>query len=169
MSQNASSNRPPVKAGILIASDRAADGTRPDETLPLLARHLETIGVKIVASIVLPDDKDRIVSTLHEWSQSEIDLILTSGGTGLSPRDVTPEATINVIDKRIPGIEEAMRQASSQHTPFAMLSRAVAGLAGSTLIVNLPGKPTAAIENLAALEPVLSHAIELSRGGNPHE
>jgi len=169
MPKDTSSAGRPFDAGILIASDRAANGVRPDETLPLLAARLETIGFRIAASIVLPDDKESIVSTLREWAGSRIDLILTSGGTGLSPADVTPEATSEVIDKRVPGIEEAMRRVSLERTPFGMLSRAVAGIAGTTLIINLPGKPTAAEENLAVVLPVLSHAIELLRGGNPHK
>jgi len=158
-----------LKAAILIASDRAASGIRQDETLPLLTRHLEARGIELAESEVLPDDQNKIVATLREWANPDIDIILISGGTGVSPSDVTPEATLEVIEKRIPGIEEAMRHASMQKTPFAMLSRAVAGIAGSTLIVNLPGKPEAAVENLAVIDPVLSHAVELIRGGNPHE
>ncbi len=169
MSHQDSSTQQPLKAAILIASDRAASGIRQDETLPLLTHHLEARGIELAESEVLPDDKNKIVATLREWANPDIDIILISGGTGVSPSDVTPEATLEVIEKRIPGIEEAMRHASMQKTPFAMLSRAVAGIAGSTLIVNLPGKPEAAVENLAVIDPVLSHAVELIRGGNPHE
>ena len=169
MSHQDSSTQHPLKAAILIASDRAASGTRQDETLPLLSRHLETRGIELAETEILPDDKNKIVATLRKWANPDIDIILISGGTGVSPSDVTPEATLEVIDRRIPGIEEAMRYASMQKTPFAMLSRAVAGIARSTLIVNLPGKPAAAVENLAVIDPVLSHAIALIRGGNPHE
>jgi molybdopterin adenylyltransferase len=169
MSPKNSSTPPPLRAAILIASDRAASGIRQDETLPLLSRHLEARGVTLAQTEVLPDDKNKIVATLRKWANPDIDIILVSGGTGVSPLDVTPEATLEVIERRIPGIEEAMRYASMQKTPFAMLSRAVAGIVRSTLIINLPGKPAAAVENLAVIDPVLSHAVELIRGGNPHE
>jgi molybdenum cofactor synthesis domain-containing protein len=130
---------------------------------------LADIGIDVAAEGTVPDDRKTIASRLKEWSGAGIDLILVSGGTGVSPTDVTPEATLDVIDKRIPGIEEAMRHASMTITPYAMLSRAVAGISGSTMIINLPGKPTAAVENLSVVAPVLSHAIELIRGGDPHE
>jgi molybdenum cofactor synthesis domain-containing protein len=158
-----------LRAAVLIASDRAASGARPDETLPLLTRSLSGLGIDVAASAVVPDDKNEIVAQLTEWSNSKIDLILVSGGTGVSPSDVTPEATLDVIDRRIPGIEEEMRRASARVTRYAMLSRAVAGISGSTLIVNLPGKPRAAVENFSVVAPVVSHAVELIRGGNPHE
>jgi molybdenum cofactor synthesis domain-containing protein len=105
---------------------------------------------------------------LEEWiSEKKIDLILVSGGTGLSPSDVTPEATLSVIEKRVPGMEEAMRRASAELTPFGMLSRSVVGTAGESLIINLPGSPKGALENLEIIEPALEHALELICGGHP--
>jgi molybdenum cofactor synthesis domain-containing protein len=113
---------------------------------------------------VMPDEIEAIRTTLVEWSDSAgLDVILTTGGTGFSPRDVTPEATRAVIDRDAPGLAEAMRFASLQKTPHAMLSRATAGLRGRTLIVNLPGSPKGAVENLAVILPVLPHAVELLR------
>jgi molybdopterin adenylyltransferase len=156
-------------AAILIASDRADRGERPDKTGPVLKERLTELGYSVAYVKVVPDNLSRIESILRDWVNNEkIPLILTSGGTGPSPDDVTPEATLKVIDRQIPGIEEAMRRESSKITPFGMLSRSVAGVAGESLIVNLPGKPDGALENLKIIEPVLDHALELIRGGNPH-
>jgi molybdopterin adenylyltransferase len=156
-------------AAILIASDRADRGERPDKTGPVLKERLIQIGYSVAYVTVVPDDLSRIESILRDWVNNEkIPLILTSGGTGLSPGDVTPEATSKVIDRRIPGIEEAMRRESSKITSFGMLSRSVAGVAARSLIINLPGKPDGALENLKIVEPILDHALELIRGGNPH-
>ncbi len=114
---------------------------------------------------VVPDEQEVVAGRLRAWADEErLDLILTSGGTGLSPRDVTPEATLAVIDRQVPGMAEAMRQESLKRTPMGMLSRAVAGLRGRTLIVNLPGSERAVRQNLAQLLPVLPHAIETLRG-----
>lgn len=157
------------KAAILIASSRADRGERPDKTGPVLEKRLTEIGYSVAYVTIVPDDLSRIESILRDWVNNEkIPLILTSGGTGLSPDDVTPEATLRVIDRRIPGIEETMRRESSKITPFGMLSRSVAGVAGRSLIVNLPGKPDGALENLKIIEPVLDHALQLIRGVNPH-
>jgi molybdopterin adenylyltransferase len=157
------------KAAILIASSRAAGGERPDKTGPLLEKRLGELGYSVDYVKVVPDDLSQIESILRDWVNIEnIPLILTSGGTGLSPDDVTPEATSKVIDRRIPGIEEAMRRESSKITPFGMLSRSVAGVAGQSLIINLPGNPDGALENLKIIEPVLDHALQLIKGVNPH-
>ena len=150
------------KAAILITSDRAYSGERPDATGPLLKNSLSESGYSVVDLVIVPDDQKIIVSTLKKWVLNQkIHLVLTSGGTGLSPRDVTPEATLEIIEKRIPGMEEAMRQASFKITPNAILSRAVAGIAGNSLIINLPGNPKGAIENLQVIEPSLDHALKL--------
>ncbi|MFQ6007374.1 MAG: molybdenum cofactor biosynthesis protein B [Candidatus Zixiibacteriota bacterium] len=156
------------KAAILITSDRAHNGTRPDKSGPALRRRLENLGYSVVFLEVVPDDRRTIVTVLRKWVDGEgINLILVSGGTGLSPRDFTPEATLEIIERRIPGMEEAMRRVSFEKTPHAILSRAVVGCVGHSLIVNLPGNPEGALENLEVLEPVLEHALELITGGTP--
>lgn len=165
---NKKSSHPKFKAAILIASDRASSGERPDETGPVLKKRLGDLGYLVTFLKVVPDDRLKIESVLEEWiSEKKIDLILVSGGTGLSPSDVTPEATLSVIEKRVPGMEEAMRRASAELTPFGMLSRSVVGTAGESLIINLPGSPKGALENLEIIEPALEHALELICGGHP--
>jgi molybdopterin adenylyltransferase len=148
--------------GILTISDRSARGERPDESGPAIAQAVLEHGWEALRSAIIPDDMDDIKRILSDWSDSgELDVILTTGGTGFSPRDITPEATEAVIQRRAPGLAEAMRNASLGITPHAMLSRATAGIRSRTLIVNLPGSPKAAVENLAVLIPVLPHAVEL--------
>ena len=156
------------KAAILIASDRAYSGERPDETGPALEKRLGELGYAVAFREVIPDDSRKIETMVRKWvSEEKIHLILTSGGTGLSPVDVTPEATLRIIERRVPGMEEAMRQASSKTTPFGMLSRGVVGTAEESLIINLPGSPKGALENLKIIEPALEHALELICGGHP--
>lgn len=151
-----------MKIGILTVSDRSAKGERADASGPALEEMLWGLGLVVVARDVLPDDRGAIQTRLASWADSgQLDLILTTGGTGFSPRDVTPEATAAVIERPAPGLVEAMRAASLQITPHAMLSRAVAGIRGQSLIVNLPGSPKGAIENLQVILPVLPHAVEL--------
>jgi molybdopterin adenylyltransferase len=153
---------------ILIASDRAAKNTRPDETGPLLERRLKELGFPVICRLTTPDERGVIVETLRDWADAQmIPLIITSGGTGLGPRDLTPEATLEVVERRVPGMEEAMRQASLRSTPHAMLSRAVVGTRGRSLIINLPGSPRAALENLEVVQPALVHALELISGRTP--
>lgn len=165
---NQESSHPKFKAAILIASDRAYSGERPDETGPVLKKRLGELGYSVTFLQVVPDDRLKIESMLKEWiSEKKIHLVLISGGTGLSPSDVTPEATLSIIEKRVPGMEEAMRRASAKITPFGMLSRGVVGTAGECLIINLPGSPKGALENLKAIEPALEHALELISGGHP--
>ncbi len=122
-------------------------------------------GIEVVWTAVVPDEENEIRRVLTQWAdENSADLILTSGGTGLSPRDVTPEATMAVVHRLVPGMAEAMRSASMSKTPHAMISRAVAGVRGKTLIINLPGSPKGAIENLEAVLPALKHAIDKIQG-----
>ncbi len=152
-----------MRVGILTISDRASRGEYLDASGPLMARIVqEELGGEVVREAIVPDEKEQIAAVLREWSDSEdVALILTTGGTGFAPRDVTPEATLDVIDRESPGLAEAMRSASLRVTPHAMLSRAVAGIRGHTLIVNLPGSPKAVKENLETILPALPHAVEL--------
>jgi molybdopterin adenylyltransferase len=150
-----------LKAVIITVSDRGARGDRVDTSGPEIAGMLEKAGMEIVGRRIIPDEKEDIRRTLLEWSDGEnADLILTTGGTGVSPRDVTPDATREVIDREIPGMAEAMRRHSSAVTPHAMISRAMAGIRGRTLIINLPGSPRGARENLSVVLPALTHAVE---------
>jgi len=154
-----------IRAAILTLSDKGARGERVDESGPALAAWLAERGVRTVHSQIIPDDFDTIVKTLTEWADRDLaDLILTTGGTGVSPRDVTPEATMRVTERLIPGIGELMRLKSLEKTPMASLSRAVAGIRGQSLIINLPGSPKAALENLEAVWPVIGHGVEKIRG-----
>lgn len=154
--------------GILTVSDRSARGQRPDASGPALAAEIEAQGWQVIRQGLVPDDLNSIQDQLVAWAAAgDIDVILTTGGTGFSPRDVTPEATLAVIERHASGLAEAMRLASLQVTPHAMLSRAVAGIRRRTLIVNLPGSPKGALENLKVILPVLPHAVELLRE-DPH-
>jgi len=151
-----------IRFGILTLSDRSAGGERADTSGLALARLVQAEGWSMTKQAILPDDESAIRATLIKWvDSSEIDVILTTGGTGFSPRDVTPEATRAVIDRESPGLAEAMRAASLKITPHAMLSRVVTGIRKKTLIVNLPGSPKGAVENLQVVLPVLSHAVQL--------
>lgn len=154
----------PIRIGIITVSDRSSRGERPDETGPALVNAVSQQGWQVIRTEILPDEIEQLSKALTEWADSgEMDVILTTGGTGFSPRDVTPEATHAVIQRHTPGLAEAMRSASLRITPHAMLSRATSGIRARTLIVNLPGSPQGAIENLAVLLPVLPHAIQLLR------
>lgn len=153
-----------IRFGILTLSDRSARGERLDESGPALARLIQAEGWSVTKRAVLPDDELEIRSTLRDWADAgEVDVILTTGGSGFAPRDVTPEATRAVIEREAPGLAEAMRSASLKITPHAMLSRVVAGMRARTLIVNLPGSPKGAVENLQVIVPVIPHAIQLLR------
>ena len=153
-----------IRIGILTISDRSSRGERPDESGPALVKAVNQHGWQVIRTTVLPDEIEPIKKLLIEWSDSgEMDVILTTGGTGFSPRDVTPEATQAVIQRLTPGLAEAMRSSSYHITPHAMLSRATAGIRSRTLIVNLPGSPRGAVENLVVLVPILPHAVELLR------
>lgn len=155
-----------MRAAILTLSDKGSRGERTDESGPALAAWLAEMGVQTLHSHVIPDEFEQIVALLSEWADSDMaDLILTTGGTGVSPRDVTPEATMKVCQRLIPGIGELMRFKSLEITPMASLSRAVAGIRNRSLIINLPGSPKGAVENLEAVWPVIAHAVEKIRGG----
>ncbi len=144
-------------------SDKASAGKREDESGPIIRELLGKIDALVEHAEIIPDDRDLIRKKLAEYSD-KVDLILTTGGTGLSPRDVTPEATLEVIDREVPGIAEAMRAESLRKTPRGMLSRAVAGIRGKALIINLPGSPRAVRENLEAVLEVIPHAVEKIKG-----
>lgn len=156
------------KVGILTLSDRSAAGERPDTSGPGLREALQAQlahAFEIVAYEVIPDDQALIEQKLREWSdRQKLNLILTTGGTGVAPRDVTPDATLAVIEKQVPGMAEAMRAYSLQKTPMAVISRAVAGIRGQTLIINLPGSPKGARESLEAIIAALPHALEKIMG-----
>lgn len=153
-----------IRIGILTLSDRSSRGERPDASGPALTRLIETQGWSVVKQSLLPDDESAIRQTLSEWAEGgEMDVIFTTGGTGFAPRDVAPEATRAVIEREAPGLAEAMRAASLKITPHAMLSRIVTGIRKRTLIVNLPGSPKGAVENLQVILPVLPHAVQLLR------
>src|SRR5882672_10784813 len=151
-----------IRFGILTLSDRSSRGERPDSSGPALARLIEAENWSVAKQALLPDNESAIRAILSEWADSgELDIILTTGGTGFSPRDVTPEVTRAVIEREAPGLAEAMRAASLKITPHAMLSRIVTGIRKRTLIINLPGSPKGAVENLQVVLPVLSHAVQL--------
>lgn len=153
-----------IRFGILTASDRSARGERPDASGPALAERVRAEGWSVVQTTILPDDRSALAETLRQWADSgSLDVILVTGGTGFAPRDVTPEATRDVIEKEAPGLAEAMRAASLHITPHAMLSRLAAGIRGRTLILDLPGSPKGALENLQVVLPVLEHAVHLLR------
>ena len=154
------------KAAVVTVSDRSFRGERPDGGGPLVAELLKGSGYEITETVLVPDEQDQIEAALRALcDEAGVSLVVTTGGTGFAPRDVTPEATLAVCDRLTPGIPEAMRYASLQITPRAMLSRAQAGIRGRTLIVNLPGSPKAARENLEAVLPALSHGLEMLTGG----
>jgi molybdenum cofactor synthesis domain-containing protein len=155
----------PLRAAVITASDKGSRGERVDESGALIRELLAGIDGAVVRYEIVPDDKETLKSLLIEAAdQDHLDLVVTTGGTGLTPRDVTPDATLEVIDQQVPGMAEAMRAEGLKNTPRAMLSRAVVGVRKRTLIVNLPGSPKAVRENLSVILPVLPHAVETLRG-----
>jgi len=155
-----------IKVAILTVSDTCARGEREDRSGPAIREILSAGGFEICEECIVADDRDAIAAALVGFSENRgCDLVFTTGGTGLGPRDVTPEATASVCERLVPGLGELMRAEGRKHTPNAMLSRGIAGLRGRTLIVNLPGSPRAVRECLDVLGPVLPHAIEMMRGG----
>jgi molybdopterin adenylyltransferase len=154
-----------MKVAILTLSDKGSRGEREDLSGPALRDWLAERGVTVVCMAMMPDELEQIAATLEEWAvKLRADLILTTGGTGVSPRDLTPEATRRVIERELPGFAERMRQESLKKTPHAIISRALAGIRGETLIVNLPGSPKGAVENLAAVWPAIPHTIAKMKG-----
>jgi molybdenum cofactor synthesis domain-containing protein len=159
----------PFSAAILTISDKGARGERLDTSGDAIREMLSSLEVSVDRYEVIPDDRASITERLIAWADGGgLDLIVTTGGTGLGPRDVTPQATRDALDYEAPGLAEAMRLEGMKHTPMAMLSRAVAGVRGRTLIVNLPGSPRGVRESLSVLLPVLPHALELLRGQTEH-
>ena len=153
-----------ITVATLTLSDKGSKGERADASGPAIAQAIKNIDATIVSSDILPDDRVIIKKKLVSLCRKKIDLILTTGGTGVSPRDVTPDATRDVISYEIPGIAEAMRNAGLKKTPYALISRAIAGVRGTTLIINLPGSPKAVKENLAAILAILPHTIDKIKG-----
>ena len=153
-----------IRAAVITASTKGTRGERPDESGPAMAELLRANGIEVVFTALVTDDIDHIVGAIRKGIAAGANVVLTTGGTGLSPNDVTPEATLRVIDREIPGIAEALRARSLQKTAHGMLSRAVAGSVGAALVVNLPGSPKAVRESLEVLLPVLPHSLELLAG-----
>ena len=154
-----------IKVGILTLSDKGARGEREDISGKVIHEMVESINGNVEQYEIIPDEKALIEETLIRYADElKLDLIVTTGGTGLAKRDVTPEATLAIIDREIPGIAEEMRKAAREKTPYAMLSRAVAGTRGDSIIINLPGSPKAVRENLEAVIKVIPHALEILQG-----
>ena len=151
-------------AGVLTVSDKGSRGERVDESGQEIKEALVSLGASEIEYGIVPDERPAMSAKLREWSDAGVDLVLTTGGTGLTPRDVTPEATLDGLDRVAPGFAEAMRAYGMKQTPQAMLSRAVAGIRKKTLIINMPGSPKAVKECLEAISPALPHAIETVRG-----
>ena len=154
-----------INVCILTASDKGSRGEREDLSSKAIREVISRLGARVVDYVVVPDERHLISSKLVEWADKRnVDMIITTGGTGLSPRDVTPEATLDVIERNVPGLAEVMRAEGIKKTPHAMLSREVCGVRNRTLIINLPGSPKAVRECLEAILPALPHAVEVVRG-----
>jgi molybdenum cofactor synthesis domain-containing protein len=154
-----------MKAAILTLSDKGARGERTDLSGPALRDWLIAQQVEVVRIAMMPDEQEQIAAQLRDWADNlQPDLVLTTGGTGVSPRDVTPEATRRVVDRELPGFGELMRRKSLEKTPHAIISRALAGIRGATLIINLPGSPKGAVENLEAVWEAIPHTVAKLQG-----
>ncbi len=158
-----------IRAVVITVSDACARGDREDTSGETLVHLLEEMGAEILEALIVPDDLDPLTALLATFAdQPEVNLVITTGGTGFSPRDNTPEATRAVIGRDAPGLAEAMRMDTLKHTPMAMISRGVCGIRSSALIVNLPGSPKGVRESFAVIKPVLPHAVRLLAGQDPH-
>jgi molybdopterin adenylyltransferase len=158
-----------IRAVVVTVSDACSRGERKDESGEALVQLLKEIGADIVATTIVPDDRDPLAETLRAFAdRSDVNLVITTGGTGLAPRDNTPEATSSIIEREAPGLAEAMRVETLKHTPMAMISRGVCGTRSGTLIINLPGSPKGVTESFAVIRPVLHHAIALLGGQTRH-
>lgn len=160
------SNR--IKAAVVTVSDKASRGEREDKSGEVVSEVLSNAKIDVLRREVVADELEELKKLLIELSDSGFDLIVTTGGTGISPRDITPEATLSVVQKEIPGMAEAMRFESRKKTPYAMISRAVCGMRGRTIIINLPGSPSGARECLEVVMPAIPHAVEVA-SGSAHE
>jgi molybdenum cofactor synthesis domain-containing protein len=155
-----------ARAAVITVSDRSHGGLRHDASGPLLGELLQELGFAVGQVVVVPDDADQIEGALRAAIAGHVDLVVTTGGTGLSPRDVTPEATLRVLDRQAPGIAESLRQFRRDEVATTILSRAVAGTAASTLVVNLPGSSGGVRDGVSVLSPVIGHAVAQLRGGD---
>ena len=155
----------PIRAGVITVSDKGYAGGREDASGPLLARLLQKIDVEVVHQTIVPDEHAEIAGALTRLADElQVDVVVTTGGTGPAPRDVTPEATLAVIDREMPGLAEVLRAEGYRKTPLAVLSRGVAGIRGRTIIINLPGNPKAVREGMETLSSILPHAVQMARG-----
>jgi len=156
-----------IKAAVITVSDKGYAGLREDKSGPLLGERLRQLGFEVTFSTIVPDEREQIAALLRELADvHRIDLVVTTGGTGAAPRDVTPEATKDVMEREMPGLAELIRLEGYKRTPFAVLSRGVAGIRKGTLIINLAGSPKAVEEGMEILAPVLPHALQMLRGEN---
>jgi molybdopterin adenylyltransferase len=156
-----------IRAGVVTVSDKGHAGERKDASGPLLADLLRKIGAEVMRQVIVPDEQAEIERVLLEMTDGlQLDLVVTTGGSGLTPRDVTPEATLAVIEREAQGLAEVLRSEGYRKTPLAVLSRGVAGVRGRTLIINLPGSPKAVREGMETLSPILPHAVRMARGAD---